>query len=333
MRKLIFAAVAVFALAFAACGNANNDSYIGNRDFPSPEWVGIVWGEDSTLLIGVESAGSTIGEMYLEDTFEIENEIAVILASGEIHRTGNFAGARLVDDGDNFDLVLADGTTFVNIAGVIADPPDLSVTDVHDHALRLLQEGNRVMVIVLDGWGWHMRHYHAHHQPFLSSQPAQMAHTVFPPFTPVAMSSIFTGQTPDVHGVHDRATRTMSAPDVFEAAYELGFTSTRVQGGVNIVQTSVLSALIPNLGHVFDTDRGVFDAAMARINDSDLMFIHFNSVDDISHTYGPYSRQVSEAMALVDELVWDLVEAWDGIAIILADHGQHYLGAEGRLGD
>ncbi|MCL2619427.1 MAG: alkaline phosphatase family protein [Defluviitaleaceae bacterium] len=334
IKRFILPVVVLVGLVLVGCGDTDNgeyvgSQYIGSRDFPSPEQVGVVWDGGSTILFQWED---TV-ESYLEQTFEVDNRIAVLLASGEIHYTENFAGARLVGYEGNIDLVLVDGTTFLNIAGVIADPPDIVITQAYNDALELLQEGHRVMIVVLDGWGWHMRKYHAFHQPFLFRQPARKAHTVFPPFTPVAMSSIFTGQTPDVHGVHDRATRTMSAPDIFTAAYDLGFSSTRVQGGVNIVQTSVLSALIPNLGHVFDTDQGVFDAAIARIDDSDLMFIHFNSIDDISHTYGPYSPQVAEALAFIDSLVWDLADAWDGMMIITADHGQHYLGQEGRLGD
>lgn len=339
IKKIALPLIMLVGLTFVACGdgdyqeNPSNPSnqYITGRYFSSPEKIGIVLNGEYTIFFQ--------GEDYLEQVLlEVPSSIAVFLASGEIHYIENFAGARLASrqghhqDNDNVDLVLSDGTFFPNIAGIIADPPKTPITQVYDDALQLLQEGHRVMIVVLDGWGWHMQRYHALYQPFLNRDAAK-AYTVFPPYTPVAMSSIFTGQTPNVHGVHDRATRTMSAPDIFTAAYDLGFSSTRVQGGVNIVQTSVLSALIPNLGHVFDTDRGVFDATLARINDSDLVFVHFNSIDDISHTYGPYSPQVAEAMAFVDDLVRALAEEWDGMMIITGDHGQHYLGQEGRLGD
>jgi len=321
----------VAAILFtAACGSGEYGEYIGSRDFASPAQIGFVW----------DVAGTNFQTSSLTDTNphahvgRVARQATVFTADGQIHRVNGFANAILSEHEDGgIDLKLADGRVFVNIAGVIANPPETVITQAYYDALYYLQAGNRVMIIVLDGWGWHMQRYHAEHQPFLSAQQMRMAHTVFPPFTPVAMASIFTGQTPDMHGVHDRATRTMAAPDIFTAAYELGFSSTRVQGGVNIVQTSVLSALIPNLGHVFDTDRGVFEAAISRIDDTDLMFIHFNAVDDTSHTYGPYSPQTGEAMAFVDQLVRDLVAAWDGVTIILADHGQHYLGQQGRLGD
>ncbi|MCL2169298.1 MAG: alkaline phosphatase family protein [Defluviitaleaceae bacterium] len=302
------------------------------QDFAPPAQVGLVQGETTVFL--EQGYGWSMAGGELDWHIQPQREIAVFQACGMIHRLDYFPNALIPSyHGGGFAFLDDSGNFFRNIAGIIADPPDIAVTQAFHDALHYLQTGERVMVIVLDGWGWHMHAYFAHLQPFLASQYHRKAHTVFPPFTPVAMSSIFTGELPNVHGVHDRATRTMSAPDVFEAAAQLGFTSTRVQGGVNIVATSERPVLIPNLGHVFYTDRGVFDAAMTRIDDADFMFIHFNSIDDIAHTYGPYAPQVGEAMALTDEFVQELVAARGGVTIILGDHGQHFLGEPGRLGD
>ena len=323
----------VMGLMLTACGvTYESGGYVSStepliqecnsRDFPAPERVGFVRGNDSTHFFEYD-------EIVVNDLW---TQLAVFSAGGMIHRFQAPREFEVLRSEHGFDFV-SDDRHFVNIAGIITDPPYLNVTHVYRDVLYYLEMGERVMVIVLDGWGWHMHHYFADTQPFLARQHRRIAHTVFPPFTPVAMSSIFTGQLPNVHGVHDRATRTMAATDAFETAYELGFSSTRVQGGVNIVATSERPILLPNLGHVFYTDRSVFDAAMARIDDTDFMFIHFNSIDDIAHTYGPYAPQVREAMALMDELVQELVYARGGVVIILGDHGQHFLGEPGRLGD
>jgi len=321
----------VVGLALAACGNS--DEYIEealsqeaelvckSRDFPVPAQVGFV-ADDNTSFNSMMNLS------------ESANEVAIFSADGAIYRLSSFYNLQVLpSEYGGMDATVDDDVLFANIAGIIFNPPDLNVTHAYHDALYHLQNGERVMIIVLDGWGWYMHQYFAYSQPFLATQYRRKAHTVFPPFTPVVMSSIFTGQLPNVHGVHDRTTRTMSAPDIFENAYNQGFSSTLVQGGVNIVAASERPHLVPNLGHVFETDRGVFEAAMARIDDSDLLFIHFNSVDDISHTYGPYTPQVGEAMELIDEFVSELVQAREGVAIILGDHGQHLLGETDRVGD
>jgi len=312
----------------------NEAQYINNvveSDFAPVGAVGFVQ-NNKTTFITWENLAFRAG-LPLTDFIQPQNEIAIFLANGETIRTTNFSEAIVGILNENVSLGLADGTVFHNIAGVIADPPEISIIQAYYDMLYYLQSGERVMVIVLDGWGWEMHHYFADVQPFLAAQVARMAHTVFPPFTPVAMSSIFTGQTPNIHGVHDRATRTMSAPDIFEVASSLGYTSTRVQGGVVIVQTSERPVLVPNLQDRYATDQSVFDAAMSRIDESDLLFIHFNSIDDAAHTYGPYASEVAASMALLDDLVQKLVEARGGIAIITADHGQHLLGEPNRMGD
>ena len=330
MNKFWQLLLLIVGLALVACSNfdecveevlSQETEYVSNsRDFPIPEQVGFVAGDNTTFNAMVSLP---------EPTYEV----AIFSADGAIYRISDFYNLQALPSADGGMDATVDDMFFANIAGIIFNPPDQNVTDVYYDALYHLQKGERVMIIVLDGWGWHMHHYFAYSQPFLAAQYSRKAHTVFPPFTPVAMSSMFTGQLPNVHGVHDRATRTMSVPDVFEHAYNLGFSSIRVQGGVNIVATSERPYLIPNSGHVFDTDREVFEAAMARIDDSDLLFIHFNSVDEISHSYGPYAPQVQEAMELVDEKVRELVQARGGVTIVLGDHGQHLLGESGRMGD
>ena len=312
-------------LVLAACGSSVSDEVVAESNFVFEGKIGFVQ-DNSTTFFG--------GDAHLSTYIQPQNEIAVFLANGEIYRRTNFYGANLVvADSESVSLVLADGERFDNIVGVIADSPKIAVTQVYDDVLYHLQGGRRVLVVVFDGWGWEMHRHFAQVQPFLSTKVVDVAHTVFPPFTPVAMSSMFTGQLPNVHGVHDRATRTMAAPDIFQAATDLGFTSTRIQGGVAIVQTSQRPVLLPNLGDRYETDQSVFDAAMARINDSDLTFVHFNAIDDASHTYGPYAPEVAQSMALMDDLVRQLVAAHGGIAIITGDHGQHFLGEQDRMGD
>ena len=303
--------------------------------FEPPRMVGFTCGMYTVFL----EPAYFQGQMEFDEIISAQRTIAVFQANGNIEHTENFRGAAVKAREGRIDFVFEDGRRIVNIAGIIADPPEIGVTQVYEDALRLLQNGHRVTVVVLDGWGIKTYHYFADMQPFLHnihSENAQVAHTVFPPYTPVVMSSIFTGTLPNVHGVHDRRTRIMAAPDIFEAAVDLGFSVTQVQGAVNVVRTSADVVLMPDLNNEFGTDDEVFDASMARINDSDLMFIHFKGIDDQGHTYGPFAAQVGERIALIDGFLEQLLHARGGAFIIVGDHGMSDssdLNDPRRLGD
>jgi hypothetical protein len=350
--KRIFQAICLFICLFilAACGggealdgNENlvlngslvEDIPMYNCEFEPPPLVGFTDGVNTVFLDPADLSG----RVDLQDLLNPGREIKIFRANGEIESSFDFLGAYLEGRDGRIDFVFSDGRIIVNIAGIIADPPPRYITQVYDEALNFLQEGHSVAVIVLDAWGWEKYHYFADLQPFLHglhSQSAEIAHTVFPPFTPVAMSSIFTGQTPNIHGVHDRATRMMAAPDIFYAATNLGFSVTQVQGAVNVVQTSANVVLMPDLNNAYGTDDEVFSASMARINDSDLLFVHFKGIDEQGHTYGPYTPEVAARIALIDGFVQEMYEARGGIFILVGDHGMSCsadLNNPRRLGD
>jgi len=209
------------------------------------------------------------------------------------------------------------------IAELIPDAPELSITQVYHDALHFMLNGERVLVILLDGWGFEMFRHFEDKQPFLSGLSPQPALSVYPPLTPVALASIVTGVQPDIHGIHSRSDRRMNegVVDIFAAAYNLGHTVAYVQGFSNIIETSLMPVLSPDTDGLYGTDNEVFENAKRNI-DVDFLFVHFHGIDDEAHTYGPYADEVGARMALIDEYVRYLVENWgDGKIIITADHG------------
>ncbi|MEG1929855.1 MAG: alkaline phosphatase family protein, partial [Anaerovorax sp.] len=55
----------------------------------------------------------------------------------------------------------------------------------------------------------------------------------------------------------------------------------------------------------------------------DLTLVHFHGIDDVSHAFGPHTKEVYERVENTDKLVESLAELWNGKIIIVADHGQH----------
>ncbi|MDX9869849.1 MAG: alkaline phosphatase family protein, partial [Candidatus Cloacimonadales bacterium] len=82
-------------------------------------------------------------------------------------------------------------------------------------------------------------------------------------------------------------------------------------------------------------DDEIFDAAMKYIQDEKKLFIlvHFHSVDDMNHEYGPYSQESMNQLKTIFEYTQTLIDTFVGQVIIFSDHGAHsYLNQGGTHG-
>jgi len=229
---------------------------------------------------------------------------------------------------------------------LVNNEPLRSVSDAFHDALTALENGDRVLVFLLDGWGWEKFQYHREMQPFLSSLNPQPAITVYHPITPVALATVLTGVSPEIHGIHTRADRRMNdgVMDIFAHAARLDRSVAYIQGHSGIIQTSILPILSPDADGLYGSDNEIFENARRNL-DVDFLFIHFHGIDDMGHTYGPYAEEVGVRMALIDEYVQYIVENWswagdelnvwyERTVIITADHGMRRIyGNPYRLGD
>jgi hypothetical protein len=64
-----------------------------------------------------------------------------------------------------------------------------------------VQGANQVVLLVLDGLGWHQLREHQQHAPTLSSMQGKSITSVAPTTTVTALTSIATGLTPGEHGM------------------------------------------------------------------------------------------------------------------------------------
>jgi len=261
------------------------------------------------------------------------NQIAIFGRDGSRDYDFNFANARLQVQDNNVNYIFENGRVINNIVGLIADIPEITLTQAFDEAVNTLQNNERVMMIMLDGWGWYTFLHHQEYMPFLLSLNPQQAIAVYPPISPTGLASFLTGKLSDEHGIRDRRTRMLEVPDIFVIARQLDKSFAYIKGSVNMFQASHFPILSPDVNGINGTDDEVFENARNNMN-VDLLVIHFKGIDDTSHTYGPFSAQVSERLALLDSFIYTLVNDWEGKIIITSDHGQHELyGRADRLGD
>jgi hypothetical protein len=209
-----------------------------------------------------------------------------------------------------------------DVAGVMADAPMINVSEVYRDALYLLERGERVLIVELDGWGWEM--YSRAHQPYLGGLGAMKAMAVFPPLSPVGLASMLSGELPVVHGIHDRSTREGASEDIFAKAVAMGRKAIYIEGSTSLIRTSLTPVLSPDLNGLNGTDDEVYDNAKnAMAENPGLLFVHFHGIDDAATAYGPYAPETLAKITYIDSLVADLAAGWYGRIIITADHGLH----------
>ena len=221
--------------------------------------------------------------------------------------------ASLLAGQNQVDLLLPDGRILRDLAGVMADPPGFLITETCHDALRALEEGQRVMIIELDGMGWDMLPY----APYLDSLAPRRALACYPSISPVGLAAMLTGVTPDVNGIRDRENRAPACEDLFAKAEALGKTAAYIEGRHSLIETSLAPALALGAADAYML------AKQALAESPDLLFLHFHEIDESAHEFGPHAGETQAAVAEIDGYVRGLAAGFGGRVIITADHGLH----------
>jgi len=256
------------------------------------------------LLVGYDGLISRIsGEDMDGCELVYSNENAWELKS-ELHppsaRVKNLALVTVLSDSDDIlRLLKEEGTSSKNGRGVTVYTTRM-ITETSSDALRFLEQGERVMIIELDGLGWEM--LERADTPFLKSLEPGRAMAAYPPNSKTGLAALLNidGDT-----------------DLFTAASERGKTCAYIQGSHVPVGSSLRPVLSLNDGEVYTNAR---DALAAN---PDIIFIHFHGIDDAAQDYGPYARETLDKTEEIDDYVRVLAESFGGRVIITADHGLH----------
>jgi hypothetical protein len=224
-----------------------------------------------------------------------------------------------------------------DVAGIITDPPGASNTDAYHDAVHFMDRDEDVLIIVLDGFGYHQYEYALRkgYAPFLESiAPAKKAFSVYTPVTNAGMAAILTGRPPSENGVHTRKEMDVLVPSIFEHANKLGSSSVMVEGNVKILNLEIEPILNIDKNKNGSTDDEIRDKALEMMEQSyNLMVVHFHGIDDSGHSYGDLSAQTMERIRTTDGYVKELVSRWNGRVIITADHGMHSTSGGGSHGE
>ncbi|MGV8027255.1 MAG: alkaline phosphatase family protein [Anaerolineaceae bacterium] len=164
------------------------------------------------------------------------------------------------------------------------------------------------------------------------------AYTIYPPKTSTATAALLSGLDSRQNGVWATGIRNLTVPSIINAVVDSGMK-------VSILEGSSTPFNYPNAEIILSGDRNgdgstddnVFGNAQKIIAEGipDLFMVHFHGIDDIGHTYGPYSQEWKSKVQEVDEMAGQLIEQLPEktLVILFPDHGMHPVVEDSELGN
>lgn len=305
------------------CGQIKRDSFLLKKRFEGTSEVTI---NGNTNEVTVYTSEKLI---LLEDMIGDSKEACCIVFGKDGSQTRVLGpGALRINDNTIDYLFVESGEEkpIEDIVGVYYGDNIASNTDIYFDTEYYLNKDEKIMVILLDGFSFEQWEYCANngHIPCLeSSSEVKKVLSAYKPVTNTGMATMITGQTPNVHGVHDRSVRKMNCDTIFKLALDKNKKACLIEADKKILNTEIQPILNIDTNKNGQIDDEVLDSALTNMKSKDLCFIHFHGIDDLGHTYGPFSQETLDYITEIDDYVSRLMSEWDGVTVITADHGMH----------
>ena len=222
------------------------------------------------------------------------------------------------------------------LAGLVLDPPERCITDLFGDVLDRVERGERVLVVLVDGFGYPLYEAAVNENlapHILDGAKVDQALSVYVPITNCGCAAMLSGETPDVNGVHSRQDRELKVPGLLEELAKRGKKGVIFEGQTIILKMEGEVVLNSDRDKDGETDDDILESALEQLDGYDMVFVHFHSVDDYAHSYGPLAAETKQQLSVVDAYAGQLFAAWEGSRIVLADHGMHKTGDGGNHGE
>lgn len=283
------------------------------------ESITLVQGNEQTSFNWVEIASST----YWRNTREIEIGGVDYLVDKVLVESGGFEEKNV--------------PSIAEIPLLTARVLNIPFMGDSTSSLLPLESAQHVVWFFLDGFGY-QQFINASEQdliPNLSDLGDRyIAYAIYPPKTSTSTAALLSGLDSTVNGVWVSGIRSLEVPSILDAVNEVG-------KEVHIVEGSSTPFNYPGAEITLSGDRNgdgstddnVFTNAQETIAEGvpDLLMIHFHGIDDVGHTYGPYSAEWELKVTEIDQMVAQLIESLpeDTLVILFPDHGMHAVLDEG----
>lgn len=206
----------------------------------------------------------------------------------------------------------------------------------------------RVIVVVIDGC--RLDRFREAEKPYLEKIMAtgtvyESVETTYPARTVVCFSSMFTGATPEGHGITSNLVLKLGlkVESIFDVLRRHGKVG-RLVGIAHLIDAFGDDvASVTSVAHNDEIDQNLIAAARRELeeHDPDLLVLQLLAVDQNGHTRGTYYPEYVERIEITDRLIEGFMR-WceergylrDAAVILMADHGQgRGIGAHGHLSE
>ena len=216
-----------------------------------------------------------------------------------------------------------------------------------------VREARAVVLLLLDGLGWHAIRDHPARRPELCAMEGGPIPTVVPSTTPAALTSLTVGVAPGEHGIVGFRVRTERSvlnavrwqqadgrrppdPSVFQRRDPFGGRAVPVVTKAEFRTTGFTQAHLRGADfRGWQTTAILVEQVRAAIAEGvPFVYAYYPGVDEIAHHFGLGEPWFPAELAGADRIVGGLLDALpsDVALLVTADHGQVQVGPDGWLG-
>lgn len=254
-----------------------------------------------------------------------DGEMMLVMgANGEHRFLENRGYFQLKDNYINY-LDLDERSQLEKVKGVIINPPPTSIMDTYYDARHYLENGNRVLVVVLDGLTYN-RYTDAMEKgqmPFLKNAGSAVKATgVYPRGSNTWLAAMLTGVAPEENGIISAKDRDLKVPSLFTTAEQLQKQALLLHSGSKLLNTEIEPQLVNDKNIGKTADDKVYSITLEKLEqDYDLLIVRFQDIATSSKCYGDEAEPTRIAITAIDKYLQEIVNRWSGKVILTGTPG------------
>jgi hypothetical protein len=231
--------------------------------------------------------------------------------------------------------ILSVTPTLCTLLGI--EPPRTSdeiplQTAIENARIAGVNNVEKVLVFAPDALGRRLRQmHHKSFQQVLLHAPLEISlSAVMPTLTPVNYASMFTGASPQVHGIQAYEKPALSCDTFFDALARAGRKAAIVAVKDSSIDQIFRNRRIGYFSENYDADVTARAISLLEIDEHDFILAYQQEYDDVLHESTPYSESAIRAMKNHIDAFSEIARAFDRCwlqhnrAILFApDHGAH----------
>ncbi|MEN6390025.1 MAG: hypothetical protein ABFD04_06375 [Syntrophomonas sp.] len=212
------------------------------------------------------------------------------------------------------------------VKGVVIDPPTTSIMDACYDARHFLENGEKVLVVVLEGFTYsqYTDAIANGHAAFLKkTAPAVKATGVYPLEGKVWLAAMLSGASPEENGIITEKDQDLKVPSLFGTAAQLKKPALFLHSGPRMLNTEIEPLLVDCTNPGGSADDYLYALVLDELGQNyELIVVRFNGIAFNRERYGDQAGPTRAAITANDKYLEDIAARWPGRIIIIGSPGE-----------